>query len=198
MDETFSLVATHMPHTRRMTPFATKLTVMLSVLGLLVVLFGAFVVGQQHAADVRRAALLTERRAEAAAQAQALATEAAATESSVSPSGGDVAGLLDDQARSAAETALQAAVGIATGGSVALASPAGMTQVEHTLLYVDGPSTAPSVVSVYAGTAGWAAAVRGGDHQCFWVALTPDGRERYGAGSPCTGTAALGADQPTW
>jgi hypothetical protein len=197
MDETFSLVATHMPR-RRMTPFATKMTVMLSVLGLLVLLFGAFVMGQQHAADARRAALLVERRAEAAAQAQALATEDGATDPSVSPSGADVADLLDDQARSAAETALHAAVGIASGGSVELASPAGMTQAEHTLLYVDGPSTAPSVISIYAGTAGWAAAVRGGDHQCFWVALTPDGRERYGTGSPCTGTAALGADRPTW
>ena len=73
-----------------------------------------------------------------------------------------------------------------------------MSQAERTLLYVDGPSTAPSVVSVYAGTAGWAAAVRGGDHRCYWVALTPEGRTRYGTGTPCTGTAALGADRPAW
>ena len=66
------------------------------------------------------------------------------------------------------------------------------------LLYVDGPSTAPSIVSVYNGSAGWAAAVHGAGDTCFWVAVTPEGLTRYGTGSVCTGMAALAADRPAW
>ena len=70
--------------------------------------------------------------------------------------------------------------------------------LDPSLLFVDGPSTGPSVVSVYAGAAGWAAAVGGAHGTCYWVAVALDGRTRYGTGTPCTGMAALAADRGAW
>ncbi len=54
------------------------------------------------------------------------------------------------------------------------------------------------MVSVFAGTTGWAAAVQGSANACYWVALAADGQVRYGEGSPCTGMAALAADERSW
>ncbi len=54
------------------------------------------------------------------------------------------------------------------------------------------------MVSVFAGTTGWAAAVQGSANASYWAALAVDGQVRYGEGSPCTGMAALAADERSW
>jgi len=196
MDDAFSLVASRMPRTRRLSPFDARLIVLGAVAALLIATFAAFVVSQQRAADARRASLVSEQRAADTARVQPGAVEATA-----SPPGADgavIADMLDRQARQTAAAAFDAATRMAAGAGLDAATTAGLSVAEPDLLFVDGPSTAPSVVSVYVGTAGWAAAVHGGGNACYWVAIAPDGRDRYGTGTACTGLAALGADRPAW
>lgn len=198
MDEAFSLIAARMPRTRQITPFGVRMTAMLTVVVVLIAGFAAFVIDQQHAADRRRATTLATQQVERDAQAQAVAAQGLAVDDGTPTSSGQVAGLLNGQARDAAGQALSVAAEVAAGSSYDAARPAALAANDQSLLYVDGPSTAPSVVSVYNGAAGWAAAVHGANATCFWVAVTPDGLTRYGSGSACTGMAALAADRPSW
>ncbi|MEP6759073.1 MAG: hypothetical protein ABJB55_07760 [Actinomycetota bacterium] len=196
MDDAFSLVAARMPRSRRITAFGIRITAMLTVVVVLIAGFAAFVMDQQHIADRRRAGLVVTQQAAAQKQAQTIAESTAGDEASA-PSG-LVAGLLDRQARAAAEQALATASEIAASSSYDEARPAALAAHNQDLVFVDGPSTAPSIVSVYNGAAGWAAAVRGANNTCYWVAVTPAGPTRYGTGPACTGMAALAADRPTW
>jgi hypothetical protein len=196
MDDAFRMVAAHVPRTRRLTPFAARALALLVALGLLVLWFSMFVVSAQHDADARRAQLAATQRAEAAATAQAAASIETAVPAT--PDAGAVGTMLDTRAQSAATAALDAARRVASSGSVVDATPNALTPLDPTALFVDGPSTGPSVVSIYAGAAGWAAAVHGAKDTCFWIALTTDGRTRYGTGEACTGMAALAADRPAW
>ena len=197
MDDAFRMVAARMPRTRRLTPFATRAVALLVVIGLLIAAFAMFVVSEQRAADARRAQIAATQRAEAEAEAQAAAAQVGAS----APGTADpvtVGNMLDANAQAAATAALDAARRIAAGGSIADAAPNALTAIAPTILYIEGPSTGPSVVSVYAGAAGWAAAVHGAKATCYWVAVAADGRTRYGTGSACTGMAALAADRPAW
>lgn len=170
---------------------------MLTIVAVLIAGFTTFVIDQQRAADRRRATMLATQEAERDAQAHAVATLGAAGDG-MTASPGAVDGLLNRQAREAAGQALTVAAQIAVGSSYDEARPAALAAHDQGLLYVDGPSTAPSIVSVYNGAAGWAAAVHGAGDTCFWVAVIPEGRTRYGTGSVCTGMAALAADRPAW
>jgi len=114
------------------------------------------------------------------------------------PDAGAVRGLVNEHAQQAATTALGTARRFAATSSIDGATAAAISPLDPSLLFVDGPSTGPSVVSVYAGAAGWAAAVGGAHGICYWVAVALDGRTRYGAGTPCTGMAALAADRSSW
>jgi hypothetical protein len=159
--------------------------------------FATFVVDQQRAADRRRAAMLATEQAEQQTQAQAVSGLGVAIHDGT-PSTGAVSGLLNRQARDAATQALTVAARVAAASSYDDARPAALAAQDQSLLYVDGPSTAPSIVSVYYAAAGWSAAVHGAGDACFWVAVTPEELTRYGTGSACTGLAALAADRPAW
>jgi len=197
MDDAFRLVAAHMPRTRRLTPFAARALALLAVIGLLLAAFAMFVVSAQRTADGRRAQLAATQRSEAEAEAQAAAAQIGPAEGSA-PDPMAVGSMLDAHAQAAATAALGAARQIAVGGSIADAAPNALTAIAPTVLFVEGPSTGPTVVSVYAGAAGWAAAVRGSHATCYWVAVDAGGRARYGTGSACTGMAALAADRSAW
>jgi len=171
---------------------------MLIVATMLIAGFATFVIDQQRAADQRRAAMLATQQSERHAQAQAVAALGVVADDGSAPSPGAVDGLLNRQAREASAQALTVAAQIAVRGSYDEARPAALAAHDQGLLYVDGPSTAPSIVSVYNGAAGWAAAVHGAGDTCFWVAVAPEGLTRYGTGSACTGMAALAADRPAW
>ena len=140
MDEAFSLVAARMPPTRRFSPFGARMVAMLVVVAMLIAGFGAFVVGQQRAADRRRAALVTSQAAAQDAQAQALAAGGIPSETVASTDA--VAALLDRQARDAATAALAVAAEVASSSSYDAARPAALAAHDQQLLYVDGPSTA--------------------------------------------------------
>jgi hypothetical protein len=184
MDDAFRMVAPKMPRTRRLTAFDVKLIVLSTVAIALIAVFAAFVMSQQLAADVRRARTLANEQAAASAQALADADGSAVSASA-----------LDRQAQGAATDALRAATQL---GSPEAATTAALTGAVPGVLFVDGPSTAPTVVSIYSGAAGWAAAVRGSGGTCFWVAMSDQGNDRYGTGTGCTGLDALSADQPSW
>jgi hypothetical protein len=200
MDEAFSFVAAAMPRPRAVTAFTVRLAAMIAVALALLIAFASFVVTQERAGNVRRAAAVQEQHAQQEAEARAAAEEATSTDpigADAAPS--EVAGLLNQQARDAATGALETAQEIAATSSLAeSAGTAQLTAAQPDVLFVDGPSTAPSIVSIYTGAAGWAAAVHGAAHACYWVAVTPEGATRYGIGRDCTGMAALAADRSGW
>ena len=197
MDDAFSLIAAQMPRTRRVSPFALRAAVAIALVGMLITSFAMFVAGQQSAADARRAALTAEQIAAREADARAAAL-AEVSPSSIRPQGVAVDRLLDAQARDAAEVALETATQIVSATSIDRAIPEALAAANHDVVFVDGASRGPSVVSVFASTTGWSAAVHGSGDGCYWVALGADGQIRYGVGSPCTGMAALAADRRSW
>jgi len=61
------------------------------------------------------------------------------------------------------------------------------------------PSTRPGQISVYATDTVWAATVLVRPGACFYLKVDADKNiTRYGAGTTCTGTAALSADGGEW
>ena len=62
----------------------------------------------------------------------------------------------------------------------------------------DDPSSGLDVVSVSALDQVWAAAVQTRPGACFYIRLGVGDDPRYGAGTECTGEAALLADDPRW
>ncbi len=84
-------------------------------------------------------------------------------------------------------------------GSLAGARPEAMHDEDPSLRYLtaDEPSRGLDEVSVAAGEAGWAVAVRAKPGACFYLRLTPED-VFYGAGEVCSGTEALAAADARW
>jgi hypothetical protein len=202
MSDTFTFVAPVMAR-RRLDPFAARLVVLGLALAVVVGALGTFVVRAERGADARRAVLQAQQEAREVAEAQRLAAEAQAglarRESAMSTVPAGVARLLDEQARDAAERALALAQGaLGRTGDLSAASITELTQRDEALLFVDGPSTAPTIVSI-AGTArSWGAAVMGPSGICYWISLGTAGDVRYDQGATCTGQAALAAGRAAW
>jgi hypothetical protein len=188
MSDTFSYIAPVMPR-RRVDPFALKLAVTTTVMVALLGAFAAFVISQERAADRRRAALEERVATERQAQTQALIDPASTVD----------AASLDIGAKSAAVDALAAAreVWLETS-SLGEAGTARLAVLRPQLIFVDGLSTASTIVSVSASDVSWAAAVMGPSGACYWVRVNAEGEARYGTGRACTGEAALGATDVTW
>lgn len=97
-----------------------------------------------------------------------------------------------------AETTLHAVANLAQGyaaenGSMEGITPDVLRSIEPSFTYTSGPSTGPRTVSVAVSGSAFAAAVKAGD-ACRWIKIDPTtGVVKYGHGSPCTGTAAMGA-----
>lgn len=168
MDDAFAFVAPVMPK-RRVDPFALKAAAISTVFVAMVGAFGAFVVDHERAADAR---------------AEATVRVYQAT---------DLTASVDGQARDA----LQAATAIATDAfartsSYTNAGIGRLTDAEPDLLFVDGPSQSPGVVSIVATDSVWAAAVRS-DSGCRWIVLASSGPARRGIGDTCTGRDAMAA-----
>lgn len=192
MDDTFTFVAPVMPR-RRVDPFALKIAVVAALFVAFVGMFGAFVVGRERAADAARDA-----KARAVLAAERADIEASAAEAEAAGAG-TVAGLADAQARDLlARAAEMAQSTLARGGSFADAGPGQLAGAGASILFVDGPSTAPAIVSVETTDAAWAAAVMGPSGACYWIRLTADGAVARDQGNRCTGEAALAAAGGTW
>jgi hypothetical protein len=179
MDDTFTFVA---PVTvrRQVDPFALRLAIGMTVLTLVAGSFSVFLIAHEHAADVRRAALEEQTGGESTALGDRLVP---------------VSGVVDVEARSSLERALTLAQAVhRQDGSFAAADPVALQTLQPSLVFVDGPSTAPRIVSVSAGPDGWAAAAMGASGACNWVRTTQGSGVIHGTGGVCTGTAALVAD----
>src|SRR5262249_34517955 len=150
----------------RLDPFAARLIAAGLVLVVAVSAFGTFVVRAEREADARRAVLEAQQAAREQAQAQQLAVEAQAglahRSGAMSDVPAGVSRLLDEQARDAADRALTLAQGaLGHAGGLSAAGVSQLTPLDGSLLFVDGPSTAPTIVSVAEASGGWAAAVMG-------------------------------------
>jgi hypothetical protein len=189
MNDTFSFIAPVMPR-RTVDPFALRLALAAGAFVLLVGAFGAFVVQHERSADVARAALEERALEQAAARAEAV------PDVRIDP---DVAALLDSQARSSAERALELATTAFAGTrDFADAGPSQLGVAQPSMLFVDGPSTSPAVVSIEATSSTWSAAVMAPSGLCYWIATTADGAVWYDTGRACTGDAAAAADERAW
>jgi hypothetical protein len=71
------------------------------------------------------------------------------------------------------------------------AGPAQLSALQPGYTFVDGPSTASSIVSVASTADTWAAAVRGSGGICHWIRATSAGNVGQGTGTGCTGAAVL-------
>lgn len=76
------------------------------------------------------------------------------------------------------------------------AGPAQLSALQRGYTFVDGPSTAPTIVSVASTADTWAAAVQGSGGICHWVRTTSAGTVSYGTGLGCTAAAALDSSTP--
>ncbi len=200
VSDTFTFIAPVMPR-RRADPFAVKLVAFGVVFLSLISAFATFVVAQEHSADARHAALEARAAAEEQANANRLASipDAAATDPvAAGPVPGGVAKLLDGQARDAAGRALALARGALGRGDLEAAGVAQLADADATLLFVDGASTAPTIVSVALRGGTWAAAVMGPSGACYGVSLDTQGVVRYDRSRPCTGQAALAGAGAAW
>ncbi len=173
MSDTFTFIAPVMPR-RRADPFAVKLATVGLVLIVLISGFATFVVAQEPVPAVADDPVVA------------------------GPVPGGVANLLDGQARDAAERALALARSALGGGDLATAGATALSDADPSLLFVDGPSTAPSIVSVAVSGGVWAAAVMGPSGACYWVSIDTHGAVRYDRSRACTGQAALGAAHTAW
>jgi hypothetical protein len=189
MDETFAFIAPVMPK-RAVHPMAIRAALMAFVFVAAVGALGVYVVEHEQAADAKREALA----AKVAAVEEARIAEV--TSDVDVPVGMD--GTLDQAAREAADEALgYAQTALAADGSFAAAGAGQLAAVGSALLFVDGPSTAPTIVSVALTDTVWAAAVASPEG-CVWIALASSGAVARDSGTECTGEAALSATGAGW
>jgi hypothetical protein len=183
MDDTFTFVA---PVTARrpVDPFALRLAIGVTVLTLLVGSFAVFLVAHERAADASRVGL--------EAQVATTSADASAPDADVAPD----SGIVDAEARSSLERTLTLAQAVRRhDGSYAGAGPISLQALQPSLVFVDGPSTSPRIVSVASGGDGWAAATMGASGTCYWVRAAAGAGVVRGTGGVCTGTAALTASE---
>ena len=94
--------------------------------------------------------------------------------------------------------AVAALVALLDGGSDAV-TPTGLSAIEPRLTYGKGVSKRPGQVSVISASNAVGIAVMSRSGACFWLRYSVgDGVQTFGAGSPCTGRAALGAARQAW
>lgn len=187
MDDTFTFVAPVMPR-RQIDPFAWRLAVTAAVALIATVAFATFVIRHEHVADVQRT--LLQHQVERADAARAAYVTAQADTAAIT---------LDQQARDSADRAVALARGVIEKTSIPSdAGPFQLSGIQPSLLFVDGPSTSPGVVSIATTDAAWAAAVKGPSGACYWVRLSADGETTYGTGRLCTGTSAMTATDAAW
>jgi hypothetical protein len=98
----------------------------------------------------------------------------------------------DADAEESARIALTAARAASTEhGTFLDAGPAQLSALQPGYLFVDGPSTTSTIVSVAAQEDRWAAAVLGPSGTCFWIRADGDGGVDSGTSSVCTGSSIL-------
>ena len=189
MDQTFDFRAAPVPLRRRVRPRAIALVVAGSVALSGLVWFSRLVIESE-----RRS---MERAEHAGAATSIVGTISGSDDEPTDPSSSTVA--IDAAARSDALAALEAARRVASGRATFLdAGPERLSEIVKRLIFVDGPSPAPGVVSVASTREAWAAAVMGSSGACYWLRYSARDGAAYGTDGTCTGDAALSAADPSW
>ena len=187
MDDTFSFRAAPLPLRRRIEPRMIKVAVAAIIVVFSVVAFARWVVQSERQSEAA-AAGLSEDEALVGRLQGSDAAEGAGQELRVT----------DAPARADARTAMAAARDATRGrATFAEAGPGELSTLVRSLVFTDGPSTAPGIVSVATSGDRWAGAVLGASGTCYWITLTPGGPS-FDSGRSCTGVAALSADDRTW
>jgi hypothetical protein len=188
MDDTFAFRSTGRPLRRRVDPVALKAALAAFVVVLAVGLFARWVIASERASEQRK----PETQAVGVQVLQGVETVAAQTPAGPLPE--DVA------AQKVASRALWAAQkALAKGGSFADAGPGQLRPGIPGVTFTDGPSQAPSIVSIATTGDAWAAAVLSDVGTCWQLRVNAGGRVTYGTTSDaCTGAAALDAADRSW
>jgi hypothetical protein len=189
MDQTFNFRAAPVPLRRRLNPRAIALAVTALVVLVGLVSFCRWVIESERSS--------IERAARAEAAARIVGTISGADDVGIGPIAASSA--IDTGARADARAALGAAREAAAGRHTFLdAGPGGLRVAAGSLVFVDGESPVPGVVSVASTKRVWAAAVMGQSGTCYRLRFSPGHGTTYGTGRPCTGEAALDARGSTW
>jgi hypothetical protein len=178
MDDSFSFRTT-VPLRRRFDPLKVKAAVFATLVALGVGLFANWVISSERESFSRAARHVMPTQLEAA-QVDARSELATAAEAE------KATGIALDAARAA----------FAEHRSFLDAGPAQLSALQPGYTFVDGPSTAPMIVSVASTEDTWAAAVRGAGGMCQWIRVTSAGNVSHGMGFACTGAAALDPATP--
>jgi hypothetical protein len=190
MDDTFAFRSTGRPLRRRVDPVALKAALAAFVVVLAVGLFARWVIASERASELDKPA------SEPVGVQVLQGVETVAAQSPAGPLREDVV------AQRVAERALRAAQkAFAKGGSFADAGPGQLTQRVRDVTFTDGPSQAPSIVSIATTGDAWAAAVLSDVGTCWQVRVSAGGKVTYGraqGAEGCTGSGALGADERPW
>lgn len=174
MDDSF-VFSTTVPIRRQLDPRALKAGVFLGVFVLGVGLFARWVISSERESIAR---------ADRRGSPEDIAVTQIGTPADLPASEAD--------AKEAAEAAFTAArAAFSERRSFLDAGPAALTALQPGYTFVDGPSTAPRVVSIAATRHSWAASVLGPGGTCYWVRVMAGGRVSRGSGPDCTGAAAL-------
>jgi hypothetical protein len=189
MDNTFSYRAAPLPLRRRIDPRRIKLAVVAFVMLSAFVAFSGWVIA-------------SERRSEALAAGQAAEAplvghfEGVDADSEVAA---PALPIVDAPARADARTAL-ATARVAVRGRATFddAGPGQLSEIERSLVFTDGPSPAPGIVSIASSGGRWAGAVMGTSGTCYWIRLGHTGTTFGSSDTLCTGFAALSANDSAW
>jgi len=191
MDQTFNFRAAPVPLHRRLSPRAVALAVAACLV------LSGFVSFSRWVIDSERRSMDRVERIEGTGS---IVGTISGSDDALAGSGSVTDPLtIDAAARADARTALNAAREAAAGRATFFdAGPGHLAQTADSLIFVDGPSQAPGVVSVASVREAWGAAVMGPSGTCYLLRFAPGDGVTYGTGSACTGDEALTARGASW
>lgn len=191
MDQTFDFRAAPVPLRRRLSPRVIALAVAALIVVSAFIWFSMLVVSSE-----RRS---MERAAQSEDVTAMVGTFSGADDVLDEPTTAPGRLAIDSTARADARTALVVARRAAAGSATFLdAGPGQLGANGAAMIFVDGPSQAPGVVSVASTRDTWGAAVMGPSGTCYLLRFAPSEGVTYGAGQVCTGAAALMVSDPSW
>ena len=191
MDQTFNFRAAPVPLRRRANPRVIALAVAALIVVSALIWFSTLVVGSERRSMERAA-----RSEDSTAMVGTISGADHVLDETANVSGRLA---IDSTARADARTALIAARRAAAGSATFLdAGPGQLGAIGSAMIFVDGPSQAPGVVSVASTRETWGAAVMGPSGTCYLLRFASGEGNTYGAGQVCTGAAALMVNDPGW
>ena len=191
MDQSFGFRAARVPLHRRVSPRAIALVVAALVIVVAICAFSRWVIVSE-----RRSIDAASRPVDVGA---IVGTMPGADTEPATAAGASGRLSIDSTARADIRTAFAAARRAASGPATFFdAGPGQLAATGSPMIFVDGPSRAPGVVSVASTSGIWGAAVMGPSGTCYRLRYAPGDGVTYGTGGVCTGAGALTVTDPSW